>query len=92
MTFLVEVPIVIAGMRAIWLGGNDRSFSCFTEAADNSFVGVERLVCDQGIGFDPGKECIGAIEIMGLARREVKSCWVTKGVHSGMDFGAQSAS
>lgn len=92
MAFFVEVRVVIARMRAVWLWGDDRGFARSAEAVDNPFVSIERLVCNQSIGPDLRKEHIGAIEIMSLARREMKTRWITERVDGGVDFGAQSAS
>jgi hypothetical protein len=63
-----------------------------TERLDNPFVCVVGPICDQGIGLNAGKEFVGAIKIVSLARREMKTRRIAERVDSSVNFCAQSAS
>jgi hypothetical protein len=88
MTGLVEVFVVVAVILPIALGRDDRRFAGCGERFDDALVGVEGLVGDHGIGFDGGKKRISAVEIMGLARRQVEAGRIAEGIDGGVDLGA----
>ena len=55
-------------------------------------VGIEGLVGQQGVGLHLQQQDMGAVEIMGLARRQQKGQRVTQGIEQSVDLCAQSAS
>ena len=86
MAFLIEFDVVAARFDAIWFGRNNGGFTGFAEDLDHPFVSVKCFVCDQDIGLDSGKQNIRAIQIMGLARRDVKSRRIAQSINRGVDF------
>lgn len=91
MAGLVEILVVVAQRLSILLGRYDRRLAGFAERFDHPLVGIEALVGDYRIGGDRGKKRIGAVEIMGLARRQVETGRIAEGVDGGVDLGAQSS-
>jgi hypothetical protein len=88
---LVQFPVVEALNLSITLGRNDELFSCGEQRLDNAFIGIESLVCQQGVSLHLGQKLVGTLQIMGLPRSQEESQRISEGVDHGMDFGAQSA-
>jgi hypothetical protein len=86
-TFLVVEALKLS----ITLGWNDELFSCGEQRPDNAFIGIESLVCQQGVSLHLGQKLVGTSQIMGLPRSQEESQRISEGVDHGMDFGAQSA-
>jgi hypothetical protein len=60
-------------------------------AARSPAVSVESSVGQQGVGLHLRQESVGALEVMGLARRQQKGQRIAQRVDPGMDLRAQSA-
>jgi hypothetical protein len=88
---LVQFFVVEALNLSITLGWNDELFSCGKQRLDNAFIGIESLVCQQGVSLHLGQKLVGTLQIMGLSRRQEESQRISEGIDHGMDFGAQSA-
>jgi len=88
---LVQFLVVEALNLSITLGRTDELFSCGKQRLDNAFIGIESLVCQQGVSLHLGQKLVGTLQIMGLSRRQEESQRISKGVDHGVDFGAQSA-
>lgn len=88
---LVQFLVVGALNRSITLGRNDELFSCRKQRLDDAFIGIESLVCQQGVGLHLGQKHVGTLQIMGLPRSQEEGQRIAKGVDHGMDFGAQPA-
>ena len=54
-------------------------------------VGVVGFVGQQDIGFHEGQKCVGAVQIMGLARRQEEADGIAQSIDQGVDLGAQAA-
>jgi len=88
---LVQFLVVGALNRSITLGRNDELFSCRKQRLDDAFIGIESLVCQQGVGLHLGQKHVGTLQIMGLPRSQEEGQRIAEGVDHGMDFGAQPA-
>ena len=88
---LVQFLVVEALNLSITLWRNDELFSCSEQRLDNAFIGIESLVCQQGVSLHLGQKLVGTLQIMGLPRSQEKSQRISEGIDHGMDFGAQSA-
>ena len=88
---LVQFLVVEALNLSITLGWNDELFSCREQRLDNAFIGIESLVCQQGVSLHLGQKLVGTLQIMGLSRSQEESQRISEGVDHGMYFGAQSA-
>jgi hypothetical protein len=62
-------------------------FERFTDPS----IDVEGLVGNEDIGFDPGKQCVSAIQVMRLTWRKIEARWIALCVCRGVNFGAQSS-
>ena|SRR5215211_8622325 len=82
--FLVEEALNLS----ITLGRNDELFSCRKQRRDDALIGIESLVCQQGVGLHLGQK---RVEIMGLPRSQKEGQRIAQGIDHGMDFRAQSA-
>ena len=63
---LVQFLVVEALDLSITLGRNDEFFSCRKQRLDDALIGIESLVCQQGVGLHLGQKHVGALQIMGL--------------------------
>ena len=91
MARLVQFLVVEALNLSITLGRNDEFFSCRKQRLDDAFVGIESLVCQQGVGLHLGQKHVGTLQIMGLPRSQEEGQRISKGVDHSIDFRAQSA-
>lgn len=88
---LIHLLVVQALNLSIALGRNDELFSCRKQRLDDARIGIESLVCQQGVGLHLGHKRVGTFQIMGLPRGQEEGQWIAKGIDHGMDFRAQSA-
>jgi hypothetical protein len=88
---LVQFLVIEALNFSIAFGRNDELFSCRPQRLNDTFIGIESLVCQQGVGLHPRQKHVGTLQIMGLPRSQQEGQRISKGVDHGMDFGAQSA-
>ncbi len=58
---------------------------------DHPLVGIESLVCQQGRGRHIRQQCVGAFQIMGLARRQDEVQRIAQRIDKRMNLGAQPA-
>lgn len=91
MARLVGLFVVMALDFAVALWRDHRRLSCREQRFDHTLVGIEGLVCQQSIGRHLRQQCIGALQIMGLARRQHEGQWIAQGIDEGMYLGAQPA-
>lgn len=91
MTRLVGILVEIALNFAVAPGRNNERFSAGKQRFNDTFVGVEGFVSQQGIGFHVGQQCVGALQIMGLSRRQQKPQRIAKGIDKCVNLGAQPA-
>jgi hypothetical protein len=87
----VHFFVVEALKLSITLGRNDELFSCRKQRLDDALVGIESLVCQQGVGLHLRQQRVGTLQIMGLPRSQEEGQRIAKGIDHGMDFRAQSA-
>jgi hypothetical protein len=87
----VHFFVVEALKLSITLGRNDELFSCRKQGLDDTLVGVESLVCQQGVCLHLGQKSVGAFQVVGLPRSQEEGQRIAKGIDHGMDFRAQSA-
>jgi hypothetical protein len=88
---LVHFLVVEALNLSITPGRNDELFSCRKQRLDDARIGIESLVCQQGVGQHLGQKRVGTFQIMSLPRSQEESQRIAKGIDHGMDFRAQSA-
>jgi len=91
MARLVSLLVELALDLAVALGRDHDRLSPCKQRLDHPFVGIEGLVCQQGIGRHLWQQCVGAFQIMGLARRQYEAQRIAKGIDKGMDLCAQPA-
>ncbi len=53
-------------------------------------IGIESLVCQQGVSLHLGQKRVGTFQVVGLPGRQEEGQRVAKGIDHGMDFRAQS--
>ena len=87
----VHFLVVEALNLSITLGRNDELFSCRKQRRDDALIGIESLVCQQGVGLHLGQKRVGTFQIMGLPRSQKEGQRIAQGIDHGMDFRAQSA-
>ena len=76
---------------AVALGrDHDRLSSC-KQRLDHPLVSIEGLVCQQGLGCHLRQQRVGALQIMGLPRRQDEVQRIAQRIDKGMDLGAQPA-
>src|SRR5450432_3283903 len=64
--FFVEIALNLA----VALGWDHKRLSPCKQRLDHPLVGIEGLVCQQGLGRHIRQQRVGALQIMGLARRQ----------------------
>ena len=88
---LVQMRIVDPEFLSVGTRRDDRLSTAGLDTL-NQGIGVVALVGDDRIGLDIGDQVGGEVDIGDLTRTQDQSQRVAQGVHSGVDFGAQSAS
>ena len=91
MTLLVELLTVFARIEATFSGRNDGFLARSFKRLTNTDIHVEGFVCNQDAGFEPGKQGIGAVQIMRLTGRKIEACRFAQCIGGGVDLGTQSA-
>ena len=87
----VHFFVVEALKLSITFGRNDELFSCRKQRLDDALIGIESLVCQQGVCLHLGQKSVGAFQVVGLPRSQEEGQRIAKGIDHGMDFRAQSA-
>jgi len=75
--------------RAPWW--DDKGLSCAQQGVNDTLVGIEGFVGQQGGGLHVRQQRIGAAQIMGLPRGQKEAQGVAQSIDQGVDLGAQSA-
>ena len=88
---LVHLPVKGALDFSIAPGWDHEFLPCRKQRLDDALVGIESLVCQQGVGLHLRQQRVGTLQIMGLPRSQEEGQRISKGVDHGVDFGAQSA-
>ena len=88
---LVEVTVVGARLLAVALGRDHRRLAGLFQRGKNPCLGVERLVGDQDVGLESGKQGVRSLQVVRLPRRERKAGRVAECLDGGVDLGAQAA-
>jgi hypothetical protein len=91
MAGLEKLMVIIPASLAVASGWDHRRLAGRDERPDDPFIGVKRLVGDQGIGLHARQEVIGPDKIMRLAAGQEEADRVAQRIDQGVDFGAQSA-
>ena len=91
MARLVHLLIEDARGLAVALGGDDRDFACRQQWLDHALAGIEGFVRQQGIGLHLRQQRVGALQIMGLARRQEEVQRIAQRIDKRMNLGAQPA-
>jgi hypothetical protein len=88
---LVGVFVEIALNLAVVLGRDHERLSPCKQRLDHPLVGIEGLVCQQGLGRHIRQQRVGAFQIMGLARRQDEVQRIAQRIDKRMNLGAQPA-
>ena len=91
MARLVSLLVELALDLAVALGRDHDRLSPCKQRLDHAFVGIEGLVCQQGLGRHVWQQRVGAFQIMGLARRQEKVQRIAQRIDKRMNLGAQPA-
>jgi hypothetical protein len=91
MPGFVHFLVVRARDFSITLGRNDGLFPRREQRLDDALIGIESLVCQQGISLHLRQQRVGTLQIMGLPRSQEEGQRIAKCIDHGMDFRAQSA-
>ena len=88
---LVQFLVVGALELSIALGRDHGRFSCRKQRLDDTQIGIEGLVRQQGIGLHLRQQRVSAFQIVGLPCGQQERQRIAKRIDHGMDFGAQPA-
>ena len=91
MTCLEEVSVIVAANLPVCLGRDDRGLAGGGQWGEDTFISIEGLVGDDGIGLHGWQEVIGAEQIVRLTSGQKEADRIAKGIDQGVDLGAQSA-
>ena len=91
VTCFVGIFVEIALNLAVALGRDHERFSACKQRLDYPLVGIESLVCQQDLGRHIGQQRVGALQIMGLARRQDEVQRIAQRIDERMNLGAQPA-
>ena len=91
MASFVEMFVIGTRGLAIGPGRNHSSTALCYQAVTDTLIGVVRLICQERFDLiiQLLKQDIGAIQIAALSCRQVKACWVTQRIASGVNLCAQ---
>lgn len=91
MAGLVDLFVVRAGLFAVALRGDDAGLAGGLERLDEALVGIEGFVGQQGVSLHVRQQGVGALQVVGLARRQEEADRIAQSIDQGMDLGAQPA-
>ena len=91
MPGLVEVLVKGARCLAGFARGDDRRLAGVSERREHPLVGIEGLVGNEGVRFQPGQQGIGSGQIVLLATAEMKTNRIAERIHQRVDLGGQPA-
>ena len=76
---------------SIAFGRDHGGFSCRKQGFDDTQIGIEGLVRQQGIGLHPRQQRVSAFQIVGLPCGQQERQRIAQRIDKGMNLGAQSA-
>ena len=91
MACLVGFSVETALNLAVALGRDHERLSPCKQRLNYPLVGIEGLVCQQDLGRHIGQQRVGALQIMGLARRQDEGQRIAQRIDKRMNLGAQPA-
>ena len=91
MSRLIDVSVKIPLDFAAASGRDDERLSATKQGLDDTFVSIEGLVGQQSVGRHVRQQRVGALQIVGLARRQQKAQGIAQGIDKRMNLGAQPA-
>ena len=91
MPGLVEVLVKGARCLAGFARWDDRRLAGVSERREHPLVGIEGLVGNEGVRFQPGQQGIGSGQIVLLATAEMKTNRIAERIHQRVDLGGQPA-
>ena len=87
----VEFAIKIGALETIWHWRDHGGLAGGGQSLAHALVGIEGLVGDQQISSQMRQQCIGAVQVMRLSRRQQEAHRIAERVGEGMDLCAQRA-
>ena len=87
----IQMPVMVAPLLAVALGGNDDAFAGVFQGRDHPLLGVIGFIGDNSVRRDVRQQRIGPFQVMRLSRRQMKTGRVAQGVNGGVELGAQPA-
>ena len=87
----VEVPVIVAGLLAVFAGRNDR-FDCFVGKDLQKIIGIVRAIGDQELKFIICDQCFCLSNVMTLPGGQKKAQRVPQGIDIYMNLGAKPTS
>src|SRR3712207_6021972 len=91
MPGLVEVLVKGARCLAGFARWDDRRLAGVSERREHPLVGIEGLVGNEGVRFQPGQQGIRSGQIVLLATAEMKANRIAERIHQRVDLGCQPA-
>ena len=88
---LVQLLVIVAADFATALGWDYGRFPGREQRLNDALIGIESLVCQQGVGLHLRQERVGTFQIVDLARSQEESQRIAKCIDKCMNLGAQSA-
>src|SRR5215207_388457 len=91
MPGLVEVFVKGARCLAGIPRWDDHRLAGLGQRREHALVGIERLVGNEGVRFQPGQKSIRSGQVVLLTAGEMKAGRIAERIDGGVDFGAQPA-
>ena len=89
----IEMPVMLAAIGSVDLGGDDDLDAALVEDVDDPLLGVIGAIREKRAEAADhlGQQGIGAMEVVQVTRREMKGDGIAQRIAQGMELGAQSA-
>ena len=91
VTRLVQILVIGTLVPTVGLGRDHRRLAGLFQRGKDPCLGVERLVGDQDVGLESGKQGVRSLQVVRLPRREREAGRVAECLDGGVDLGAQAA-
>ena len=91
MPGLVEVFVKGARRLAGFPRWDDRRLAGLGQRREHALVGIERLVGNEGVRFQPGQKSIRSGQVVLVTAREMEADRIAERIHQGVDLGGQPA-
>jgi len=87
------MPVMLAAIGSVDLGGDDDLDAALVEDVDDPLLGVIGAIREKRAEAADhlGQQGIGAMEVVQVTRREMKGDGIAQRITQGMELGAQSA-